>query len=362
VRRGDVRPPPGAPAPTGAFRRALLSWYDANRRDLPWRRERDPYRIWVAEVMLQQTRVEVAARAYDRFVGAFPSTERLARSREERVLSFWSGLGYYSRARALHRAARLLHREGREFPRQIEEARKLPGVGDYTAAAVLSIAYGLPHAAVDGNVNRVLARLAGPALAEPRGRSERALAGHLLDQRRPGDWNQALMELGQTLCLPLAPRCAACPVRRFCRAHRSNGTDEFPPRRERRPAERVTAHLAIVRDRGGRLLLERGAFPFLRHLWLPPIRVEAAPSTALPLPASARRLGAFRHAILHRRFEVNAYDAVLRAADLRRLCEQDRPEAVERRLFDATGLGRIGRSSLLTKALRLLAAASRPVV
>jgi A/G-specific adenine glycosylase len=164
------------------IRRALLRWYDANRRALPWRRDRNSYRVWVAEVMLQQTRIEVVIPAYRRFLLAFPTLAKLAAASEDEVLSLWSGLGYYSRARALHRAARLLVDSGAcRFPRDYEAARKLPGVGPYTAAAVLSIAHGLPHAAVDGNVVRVLSRLACLLRPDSKGEPHAALA----DRRAP---------------------------------------------------------------------------------------------------------------------------------------------------------------------------------
>lgn len=358
MRRGGTARLGGRPAENRAFRRALLAWYDTHRRDLPWRREGDPYRIWVAEVMLQQTRVEVVVPAYRRFLRAFPSVARLARSEEERVLSLWSGLGYYARARALHRAARILDASGRRtFPSTMEDARALPGVGPYTAAAVLSIAHGLPQPAVDGNVNRALSRLARLSLPDARGEPHRTLAARLLDRERPGDWNQALMELGQTVCLPRAPRCASCPVRRFCAAERSGRVALHPPRRSRPGTERITAHLTILRNRGGRILLERGAFPHLPHLWLPPIRVVAAGRNAESPLTGAKPLGSFRHAIVRRQFEVQVYTRTLSSGEERAL-GRGRSRTTERRLFDARGLAAIGRSSLLTKALHLVAAAT----
>lgn len=325
-------------------RRALLAWYDAHRRPLPWRRGRDPYRIWVAEVMLQQTRVAVVAPAYRRFLRAFPTLPRLARSAEEQVLSLWSGLGYYARARALHRAARQLVARGeRSFPDTLEAARCLPGVGPYTAAAVLSIAYGLPHAAVDGNVTRVLSRLYRLPRPDGRGEPYRSLAMQLLDRGRPGDWNQAVMELGETVCLPGTPRCGDCPLARLCRARRHGEPSAYPPPRPRRARHRVHLELTLLRDRAGRILLERGAFAYLPHLWLPPIRtVEGNDGTA--------RGPCFRHAILHRDFVVEVRRETVSAADLRRRLRAGGD--AERRLFTAAELSAIGRSSLLTKALR----------
>jgi A/G-specific adenine glycosylase len=337
-----------------SLRKSLLIWYDAQRRDWPWRRSRDPYRIWVAEVMLQQTRIAVVVPAYSRFLRRFPTLSRLARADEDSVLAAWSGLGYYSRARALHRAARLLHaRAAREFPRNLEAALALPGVGKYTAAAVLSIAYEQPLAAVDGNVIRVLSRLGRLPRPDAKNEPHQTLADRLLARDRPGDWNQALMELGQTVCLPTSPLCRSCPVCRHCSAYENGDVAAFPVRRQRRSTEQVRVEMTLTRDRFGNVLLERGAFPFLAHLWLPPLRVIAAPADrpAAPNP-SGRRVGSFRHSILHRAFHVDVYSRVVSDTQIRREAGRRVAGGVERRLFDDAGLARIGRSSLLSKALR----------
>src|SRR5579862_6586746 len=194
----------------------LLAWYDARHRDLPWRSTTDPYRIWVSEVMLQQTRAEAVIPYYERFLERFPNAAALAVASEQEVLAWWSGLGYYSRARHLHKAARLVA-DG--FPKTYETIRELPGVGDYTAAAIGSIAFGLPHAVVDGNVLRVVARIENDAadIAAPRTRERfRTVAQNWLEQAPAdsfGAFNQALMELGATICLPRNPACTTCPVR-----------------------------------------------------------------------------------------------------------------------------------------------------
>ncbi|HEY6270725.1 MAG TPA: A/G-specific adenine glycosylase [Terriglobales bacterium] len=194
------------------FRNLLLHWFDGEKRDLPWRGERDPYRILVSEIMLQQTRVAVVKERYKQFLRRFPTLTRLARAHEQTVLAQWSGLGYYRRARALHAAAKQIVRR-RGFPSTVDALRELPGVGRYTAGAVASIAFGEPAAVVDGNVKRVLGRLAGRPLGD-------ALcwqaAGKLLDRRRPGDFNQALMELGALVCLPGKPMCGRCPAAALC--------------------------------------------------------------------------------------------------------------------------------------------------
>jgi A/G-specific adenine glycosylase len=198
-----------------AFRNRLLRWYDANRRDLPWRHTKDPYRIWLSEIMLQQTRVGAVLDHYRRFLENYPDVQSLAQAREESVLAAWSGLGYYRRARNLHACAKVVAFErGGEFPRRVAELRGLPGIGRYTAAAIASIAFGEPVAVVDGNVERVLQRLTGDAdLAE---RATWELAQELMSRGRPGDFNQAMMELGATVCLPRDPRCLTCPVMKHC--------------------------------------------------------------------------------------------------------------------------------------------------
>ena len=192
----------------------LLRWYDARRRELPWRRTREPYRIWVSEVMLQQTRAETVIPYYKHFLQRFPTIAALAAAETEEVLSLWSGLGYYRRARQLHRAARMLVEEGGEIPRSVDALRRLPGVGPYTAAAVASIAFGVAVPALDGNVVRVLARrqaLAGnPRSAEVRRQLESA-AARLLAPQRPGDSNQALMDLGATVCKATQPGLSMVP-------------------------------------------------------------------------------------------------------------------------------------------------------
>jgi A/G-specific adenine glycosylase len=199
---------------TRRWRQRLLTWYDHNRRDLPWRRDRDPYRVWLSEIMLQQTRVSAVLEHYRRFLKRFPTIQKLASARESSVLAAWSGLGYYRRARMMHAAAKaIVKQHGGKFPGEIAELRALPGVGRYTAAAIASIVFDVPAAVVDGNVERVLGRVFGAALAgEPLWQTAEAL----LSLKRPGDFNQAMMELGAIVCLPGQPRCSICPVFVLC--------------------------------------------------------------------------------------------------------------------------------------------------
>jgi A/G-specific adenine glycosylase len=196
------------------FRRLLLLWFDLHKRDLPWRQDRDPYRVWLSEIMLQQTRVNAVTDYYQKFLRRFPTIETLASAPESAVLAAWSGLGYYRRARMLHAAAKQIVREyNGELPKTAESLRALPGIGRYTAAAIASIAFNQPVAVVDGNVERVLQRVHGRNLA---GEALWQSAAELLAQRRPGDFNQAMMELGATVCLAQQPRCLLCPVSKLC--------------------------------------------------------------------------------------------------------------------------------------------------
>jgi A/G-specific adenine glycosylase len=244
-----------------AARRALLAWFRRSARPLPWRYHPSPYEVWVSEVMLQQTQVATVIPYYKRFLQSFPTLEDLARAPFERVLRLWSGMGYYRRARNLHRGAQTaLRKFGGSFPADYHRARLLPGVGDYTARAVLSIAYHQPYAVLDGNVARVITRLGaipGNSGQPEVRRAVEVMLGQLLSPRRPGDFNQAMMELGQTVCLPRLPRCPACPLRKWCRALRQGRAEAYPAPKPRRRTERHHLAAAIIR-RGGRVALVRG--------------------------------------------------------------------------------------------------------
>ena len=311
------------PARPAAESSLLLAWYRRARRDLPWRRDPTPYRVWVSEVMLQQTRVEVVAPRYDRFLARFPDLQSLAGAREEDVLAEWSGLGYYRRARSLHAAAReIVGRLGGEVPRDREVLRKLPGFGPYTAGAVLSIAYNLPEPIVDGNVIRVLTRLRridGDPQRPAVSREIWALARRMLPAGRASEFNQSLMELGALICLPSSPRCGECPLRGRCLARRAGEVDLYPRTARPRPAERVHLWAAVV-ERGGRHLLERrgpDGPSYLRGLWGFPT-VEAGPGEGPAklaahlerrlggAAAAAGRVGTFRHSITYRRIRLTA--------------------------------------------------------
>ncbi|HKE11901.1 MAG TPA: A/G-specific adenine glycosylase [Myxococcota bacterium] len=252
-------------------RAALLPWYRAHRRDLPWRRTRDPYAIWISEAMLQQTRVETVIPYYERFLRRFPDVATLARAPLEEVYAAWAGLGYYSRARNLHRAARsLLEHLGGQLPNTCEELMELPGIGRYTAGAIASIAFDRPVPVLDGNVERVLARYLG-VREDVRGASGAALlweaAAQLVKGSSPGALNQALMELGATLCRVRAPRCLLCPLHRGCIACR-DGDAESLPRKSPRARPRAMRSVAALVRRGPRVLaVRRAAGGLLGGLW-----------------------------------------------------------------------------------------------
>jgi A/G-specific adenine glycosylase len=278
---------------------ALLDWYRRGHRDLPWRRTTDPYRIWVSEIMLQQTRAQAVIPYYERFLARFPDVASLAASREEEVLALWAGLGYYSRARNLRRAAIEIAAAG-EFPRDYDSIRALPGIGDYTAAAIASIAFHLPHAVLDGNVLRVVARLQNdPAdISAPRTRERfRDVAQSWLDPRDPGHFNQALMELGATVCLPRNPLCLVCPLSAACRAHAAATVAQLPVKLRRIEPVQIAATLLVIRSRGRVLLRQRHASSRrMAGFWDLP-----APED-LPQARAGRFIGEFRHTITHHHY------------------------------------------------------------
>jgi len=318
------------------FRRRLLSWFAEGKRDLPWRRTRDPYRIWLSEIMLQQTRVAAVIPYYERFLENFPNMRSLARARTDRVLANWAGLGYYSRARNLQRAAKeIVSRHAGDFPREYEAALALPGIGRYTAAAVLSIAYGAPHAVLDGNVARVLARigaLRGDLRAPALWRKLEATAQDLLAPNASGDWNQAMMELGATVCTPKSPRCAECPVEKWCRARKLGIAEKLPSARKKRATVDVTLAAAVLLDPRGRTLLVRqlecdGAL-FARLWQFPALETTGTDALAalaghlhekfgVAMRGGLTPLGTARHAVTFRNIRLEPY--LIRVARLPRV-------------------------------------------
>jgi len=298
----------------------LVKWFIRSQRDLPWRENRDPYRVWVSEIMLQQTRVEAVVGYFDRFMERFPTVGALAAADEQDVLKAWEGLGYYSRARNLHRAAKeIVSRYGGVFPGKPEDIRRLPGIGPYTAGAIASIAFDLPEPAVDGNVLRVMARLDGIESDILQPGTRRDITGRVRAMYTPGNANpltQGLMELGALVCIPGTPRCDACPVSGYCVAYQTGRQDTLPVRAPR--AKQTVQHLCagLIRWEGGVLIAQRPATGLLANLWEFPIvdRSNGQIIDALYEKYGVRvdspiYAGHVRHVFTHRIWEVDVYRA-----------------------------------------------------
>jgi A/G-specific adenine glycosylase len=244
-----------------AFRKNLLGWFGEFQRALPWRENKEPYRVWLSEIMLQQTRVAAVIPYYEKFLREFPTVRALAEAASDDVMRHWSGLGYYSRARNLQRAAQqIVAKHGGDFPSEETAVRELAGIGDYTSAAILSIAFEQPFAVLDGNVARVVARIfamRGDLREQTRWRALQTHATELLVVQSPGDWNQAIMELGATICTPRSPQCLICPVGKFCAARKQGLQEEIPQRRNKRAPVPVKLASAVFLDAQGCTLLLR---------------------------------------------------------------------------------------------------------
>jgi A/G-specific adenine glycosylase len=316
--------------PTLARRRSgpgdlLLAWYDTHRRVLPWRalpgQHADPYRVWLSEIMLQQTTVAAVGPYYAKFLRNWPTVKALATAKLDDVLAAWAGLGYYARARNLHRAAQVVAREfDGEFPRDAEGLRKLPGVGEYTAGAVAAIAFGAPEVAIDANAERVLARFFAVEEALPKAKTRlRELGRSLLPSTRPGDFAQALMDLGATICIPKTPACATCPWTKTCRARALGIAEQLPRKAEKRarPLRRGVAFVARWED--AVLLERRPESGLLGGMMQPPMTGwgDSFPSAmevkrAAPFPASWKKLpGVVRHGFTHFELEMEVYCATV---------------------------------------------------
>lgn len=343
-----------------AFAPKLLAWFDQAKRDLPWRRTSDPYAIWVSEIMLQQTRVDTVVPYYGRFLERFPSVLRLADAETDDVLPLWSGLGYYRRARELHRAARVVRDkwEGK-MPPSADGLRTLPGVGAYTAGAIASIAYGEKAPLVDGNVARVYARLF--ALREDvrstKGQKALwALAAEHVPERRPGDYNQALMELGATVCLPREPQCASCPLVAECLAQRQGIARELPVVGRAKAPTEVAMVALVLRSNNQVLFGKRPREGLFGGLWEPPcvaatsLREAARAFAGLPLDLEkdASFLGKVRHVLSHRALSIEVFGATL---DGPPTALKNVAPYVELRFMDPLATD-VGRSTLAEKVLQ----------
>lgn len=351
------------PAELDSIRSLLLQHYDLHARDLPWRRTRDPYAIWVSEIMLQQTRVDTVVAYYDRFLKKFPTPHALAGASEDEVLASWSGLGYYRRARLLHSGVRdVVARYGGVVPREPDARLALPGVGRYTAGAIGSIAFDLPEPLLDGNVARVLSRLftidTPPEHTDTQARLWQ-LAEALVVGERPGALNQALMELGAMTCRKLAPRCEACPVANHCQARAQDRVEELPRAKQRSDPKLVSlVALAALDQAGEHVLLVRGAAALFGGLWNLPMREGCGRKAALALCAElgqpARALAPqpaanFSHVLTHRKLEIELWRVQL---DARAAGEGQRVQA--RAALDELGISRLTHKAFEQLELGLL--------
>ena len=288
--------------PDSHFTSAILQWYAANGRDLPWRRTRDPYAIWLSEIILQQTRIAQGQAYWERFMARFPDVESLAAASEDEVLRLWEGLGYYSRGRNLLAAARQIAAAG-AFPSTLEGIRALKGVGDYTAAAIGSIAFGLPAAVVDGNVYRVLSRYYGidtPVGSTAAKKEFTALAQSLLPADRPGDFNQAMMDFGAIQCTPASPACLTCPLAATCVALREGRVESLPVRQRAAAVQTRQLVYVYLRCQGRTAIRRRGAGDIWQGLWEP--LTELLPG----VEAKLLRQGV-RHQLTHRTLIADFY-------------------------------------------------------
>jgi len=264
----------------------LVRWYYSVKRDLPWRKTNDPYKIWISEVMLQQTQVETVKGYYNRFLSEFPTVFDLAQAEDEKLMKMWEGLGYYSRARNLKRAAIMIvdNYEG-QMPNAIEKIKKLPGIGPYTAGAILSIAYGRPVPAVDGNVIRVYSRLFQIEEAVDLTSTKKnidSIAEKMVHMEDPSAYNQSLMELGATICIPKNPRCLTCPIQKYCKARGSGIQNTLPKKSPKKPKKEVSLYTALVRKENAFLVVKRAPEGLLPDMWsLPSVEVNKASIEAL---------------------------------------------------------------------------------
>ena len=342
-----------------AFSADLLAWYDQSRRALPWRDTVTPYRTWISEVMLQQTRVETVLPYFARFMTRYPTVDDLAAAEQDEVLAMWSGLGYYSRARNMHAAAKAISNRG-TFPTTLKEVRALPGVGEYMAGAIGSIALGLDVAAVDGNLHRVLSRV-HRSTADRKGAWK--LAESHLPSGRAGDYNQALMDLGSGICKPKKPRCPTCPVHLHCQAFHAKDVDKYPLKKKKKPVPKRQAVCGVLRRNGALLVARRPSKGLYGGLYeLPGIQLSdgETPTAALQRAFAdrlglavnpGRTLGQVQHTLTHMKLTLHVLDIPAPPRQKHTLSHY-----TDARWIAPASPGEIGLSTLASKALKIASA------
>lgn len=341
------------------FTVSLLNWYYEHARSLPWRGRTDSYAIWVSEIMLQQTRVETVIPYFERWMKRFPTVRALAQASQQEVLAAWEGLGYYSRARNLHRAAQIVvERYGGELPADAAELQRLPGIGRYTAGAIASIAFGRDEAALDGNIRRVLARMFNvtePARSPAGERRLWELAVENLPPGRAGDYNQAIMDLGAVVCTPRAPACPACPIQQLCEAYRLGIQDERPVKLPKEPTPHYTVTAAVIEQGDAVLITQRPQNGLLGGLWeFPGGKIEPGEDFQTCLKREIREelgaaiqvgepFGVYEHAYTHFRVTLHAYRCRLEAGSQPQAVQVQDWRWVPRSELHAYPMGKIDR-------------------
>jgi len=360
----DAAFPPAAQV--AALQETLLAWYSACRRDLPWRRTRDPYAIWVSEIMLQQTRVETVIPYFERFMTRFPTAFALAEAPPDEVMAAWSGLGYYRRARMLLDGARVVAGAGGGVPGDRTALLEVPGIGKYTAGAIASIAFGEPVGLVDGNVARVLARLFAidEDMRKKGMRTAEALADGIVARHDPGGWNQALMELGATVCTPRSPACSICPLAKLCRARAEGRVAQLPVLSPKASPKAQRVQTIVARSAEGRVVLARRSRGGLfGGLWEPPCidgPAKARAQLKVWLPVGALKAsGVVEHVLSHRKLTIDVMRAELTdsVAPLRipREAGYDSAKLVTAEQMDGLGMSTLARKVLAAAGIRVAA-------
>jgi A/G-specific adenine glycosylase len=299
-----------------AFSQALLNWYQPELRQMPWRESQDPYQIWISEIMLQQTQVNTVKPYFRRFVASFPNVAKLAQAPLDQVLKHWEGLGYYSRARNLHKGAQVVCIEfGGNLPSTPSEIIKIPGIGPYTAGAILSIAFQRPEPAIDGNVLRVFSRLFAsdaPIDKKPAQKQIELWIRSLIDPLRPGDFNQSLMELGATICTPTKPQCFHCPIHNFCLAKSAGNPEKFPCKANKVKVKQLDLQIALVQWQQHYLLKQERNSGIFRDLWVLPWSSESSQKLATELKGelgieiqAGEVMGVVEHTLTHRQMRLH---------------------------------------------------------